>query len=98
MHVRRRNRLTVSNGLGRVDVSTASTTGIVGSINFDHGLLRGFVFDDPGLEKDMGVGVCEKNMSQVWDRIVEQIQSINKDILWPRLCTKILLGKCGIEL
>ena len=59
MHMRRRNRLTVSNGLGRVDVSTASTTGIVGSINFDHGLLSGFVLDDPGLEKDMGVGVCE---------------------------------------
>ena len=53
MHMRRRNRLTVSNGLGRVDVSTASTTGIVGSINFDHGLLGGFVLDDPGLEKDM---------------------------------------------
>ena len=63
MHMRRRNRLTVSNGLGRVDVSTASTTGIVGSINFDHGLLSGFVLDDPGLEKDMG---CESVRRYYW--------------------------------
>ena len=60
MHMRRRNRLTVSNGLGRVDVSTTSTTGIVGSVNFDHGLLGGFVLDDPGLEKDMKCNGCAK--------------------------------------